>query len=158
MKSYMRVVFFIMCMHLKNCNTQVSPSPDCEVWHFHEHGGDCSAGNSDESKYSFRRNGTISDGSGPYGNSWNCWYWWEGTIQATIQFTFFDTQQTNDVVIIRKCNVMNSQNPSHSITLLEASGSTSLSNTYSSDKEYTYLTLHFKSDASVTKQGFVANW
>ena len=155
MKSYLRVIFVIVCIHLKICSTQVSPSLDCEVWNIHSPSGRC---NNDQSTFSFSRNGTISDGDGPYGNVWRCGWWWQGNTKTILQFTSFDTQSPNDIVTIMKLKHWDDRDISYGITLLEASGSIPLSNIYSTDDVYTYLVMSFKTGNSVPKQGFVANW
>ena len=93
--------------------------------------------------------GTISDGSGNYANSANCW-WLLATspgAEVRIAFPLFDTETGWDFVTIYECGSASCS--SGWTELLKHSGSLNAINVYISTTGF--LKVTFTSDGSVTR-------
>ena len=99
--------------------------------------------------------GTLTDGSGEYGNDVQCTW----TIAApvgdiAIQFTSFNTESGYDTVTIYACALSDC---SDAVKLEELSGAgVSLNLRYTTSLGY--MQVVFDTDGSVTREGFEATW
>jgi len=99
--------------------------------------------------------GVITDGPLNYANNMNCIYNFASNVIVNLQFENFVTEANNDVVTILICTTPQCVS---SISLLKASGSTSLAAVYRTTTTHRFLQVRFVTNAAIVGTGWSARW
>ena len=105
------------------------------------------------------QSGSITDGSGSYSNGADC-SWVISSVGSIISISFsqFETESSDDRVVIYSCSSSNSATSCESSSELASLSGSSISSSRSWSSTTGYMRVRFTSDSSSTYAGFVGNW
>ena len=105
------------------------------------------------------QSGSITDGSGSYSNGADC-SWVISSVGSIISISFsqFETESSDDRVVIYSCSSSNSATSCESSSELASLSGSSISSSRSWSSTTGYMRVRFTSDSSRTYAVFVGNW
>jgi len=104
-------------------------------------------------------NGVVTFGPAAYTDNAHCVWVIASSAKISLQFSSFDTQKNSDYVVVTRCATAACDSRVEQLRNTSGGGAdVDLNTTSETTAEHPYLQISFKSDASKTFNGFIANW